>query len=122
MRLKAKENPKTVFENLFLHEKPVKMLISLKNDRAKYTTQVSKDVDCTYSHTVKVLDMFKKLGLVSFDKKGRIKHVKLTRDGDELALAFEGIAKHFTRLSGQIKEDIIVKKDQPKIKEKKGKK
>ncbi|MBU3956432.1 hypothetical protein KJ633_08215 [bacterium] len=109
--MKSKENTKSFFESLFLHEKPVKMLISLKNERAKYTTQVSKDVDCTYSHTVKVLNMFKKMGLVSFDKKGRIKHVKLTRDGDELALAFEGVAKHFTRLAGQIKEDMIIKKD-----------
>ncbi len=119
--MKQKENPKIFFESLFLHEKPVKMLISLKNDRAKYTTQVSKDVDCTYSHTVKVLNMFKKMGLVSFDKKGRIKHVKLTRDGDELALAFEGIMKNFTRLAGQIKEDLSVKKE-TKVKEKKAKK
>lgn len=119
--MKPRENPKSVFESLFLHEKPVKMLISLKNERAKYTTQVSKDVDCTYSHTVKVLDLFKKLGLVSFDKKGRIKHVKLTRDGDEIALAFEGIMKHFSRFAGQIKEDIVVRKE-GKPKEKKGKK
>lgn len=117
--MKQKENPKMFFEGLFLHEKPVKMLISLKNDRAKYTTQVSKDVDCTYSHTVKVLEMFKRMGLVSFDKKGRIKHVKLTRDGDELALAFEGIAKHFTRLAGQIKEDISIKKEKKEKKPKK---
>lgn len=120
-KLKSKENTKSFFESLFLHEKPVKMLISLKNDRSKYTTQVSKDVDCTYSHTVKVLNMFKKMGLVSFDKKGRIKHVKLTRDGDELALAFEGIMKNFTRLAGQIKEDLSVKKE-TKVKEKKTKK
>lgn len=116
MSLKQKENPKIVFENLFLHEKPVKMLISIRNERAKYTTQVSKDVDCTYSHTVKVLDLFKKLGLVSFDKKGRIKHVRLTRDGEELALAFEGIMKHFTRLAGQIKEDIVLKKERKETK------
>ncbi len=121
MNLKQKENPKMFFEGLFLHEKPVKMLISLKNERAKYTTQVSKDVDCTYSHTVKVLDMFKRMGLVSFDKKGRIKHVKLTRDGDELALAFEGIMKHFTRFAGQIKDDLAPKKES-KSKEKKAKK
>lgn len=112
--MKSKENPKSFFESLFLHEKPVKMLISLKNDRAKYTTQVSKDVDCTYSHTVKVLNMFKKMGLVSFDKKGRIKHVKLTRDGDELALAFEGIMKNFTRLAGQVKEEILKKEKKEK--------
>lgn len=117
--LKPKESPKIFFENLFLHEKPVKMLISLKNERAKYTTQVSKDVDCTYSHTVKVLNMFKKMGLVSFDKRGRIKHVKLTRDGDELALAFEGIMKHFTRFAGQIKEDIVMKKEKKEKKPKK---
>ncbi len=117
--MKPKESPKIFFENLFLHEKPVKMLISLKNERAKYTTQVSKDVDCTYSHTVKVLNMFKKMGLVSFDKRGRIKHVKLTRDGDELALAFEGIMKHFTRFAGQIKEDIVMKKEKKEKKPKK---
>ncbi len=109
--MKAKETARAVFESLFLHAKPVKMLISLKNDRSHYTTQVAKDVDCTYSHTVKVLDIFRKMGLVQFDKKGRIKNVKLTTDGEDIAHDFEGIIRKFGRLASQIKEDILTKKE-----------
>ncbi|MFH0710988.1 MAG: hypothetical protein V1944_00250 [Candidatus Aenigmatarchaeota archaeon] len=69
--------------------KPVKLLISLKSG-PKYATILSKEVDCTYSHTVKLLDQFKIYGLVDFEKKGRIKIVKLTEDGQELAHSVEG--------------------------------
>ena len=66
---KVSDQAKLAFEEAFLHHKPVKMLVSLTRDDVKYATQVSKHVDCTYSHTVKVLDVFKKLGLVEFEKK-----------------------------------------------------
>jgi len=69
--------------------KPVKLLTSLKSG-PKYATILSKEVDCTYSHTVKLLDQFKIYGLVDFEKKGRIKIVKLTEDGQELAHSIEG--------------------------------
>ena len=95
---------KNIFEKLFLHPKPVKMLVVLKREDIQYATQVSKVVDCTYSHTVKVLDMFKKLGLVVFEKKGRIKLVKLTEEGLDVAEDFEGIRRKFNRLSGAIRE------------------
>ena len=75
---------------LFLHVKPVKLLVSLR-EGPKYATILSKEIDCTYSHTVKLLDQFKKLGLVDFEKKGRIKIVKLTGSGEDLSHAFEGI-------------------------------
>jgi predicted transcriptional regulator len=73
---------------LFLRLKPVKLLTSLKSG-PKYATILSKEVDCTYSHTVKLLDQFKIFGIVDFEKKGRIKIVKLTSDGEELARAVE---------------------------------
>jgi predicted transcriptional regulator len=95
---------KNVFEILFLHPKPVKMLTSLKNDDIKYATQVSKNVDCTYSHTVKVLEMFKELGLVVFEKKGRIKIVRLTEEGLDIADDFEGIRRKFGKLNRGAKE------------------
>lgn len=68
---------------LFLRVKPVKMLSSLKSG-PKYATILSKEVDCTYSHTVKLLNLFKDYGLVDFDKKGRIKMVRLTDIGNDL--------------------------------------
>ncbi len=113
------EKPKVVLENLFLHSKPVRMLLSLKAEDEKYTTQVSKDVDCTYSHTVKVLENFKKLGLVEFDKKGRIKIVKLTQDGEDIAHDFEGIVRKFGKVGALVRETMEI---EPAPKEKKSRK
>jgi predicted transcriptional regulator len=101
--VRLKRNEKNIFESLFLHPKPVKMLTSLKNIEVQYATQVSKAVDCTYSHTVKVLEMFKKLGLVMFEKKGRIKLVKLTDNGQEIAHDFEGLRRKFKKMARGIK-------------------
>ena len=81
------------------------MLTSLKNEDIKYATQVSKVVDCTYSHTVKILDLFRSLGLVVFEKKGRIKIVRLTEDGLDIAHDFEGIRRKFGKMHKKVKED-----------------
>ena len=75
------------------------MLTMLKNEDVQYATQVSKVVDCTYSHTVKVLEMFKDLGLVVFEKKGRIKLVKLTDEGMDIAHDFEGLRRKFIKMN-----------------------
>lgn len=107
--MRIKRNERNVFETLFLHPKPVKMLTTLKQAEVQYATQVSKAVDCTYSHTVKVLDMFRKLGLVSFEKKGRIKLVRLTDIGQDVAHDFEGIRRKFTKLSRNVKDKVLKK-------------
>lgn len=77
--------------------KPVKLITALKSG-PKYATILSKEVDCTYSHTVKLLDQFKIFGLVDFEKKGRIKIVKLTEDGQELAHSIEGSMMKLSKL------------------------
>ena len=82
---------------LYLHTKPVRLMISLKSG-PKYATLLSKEVDCTYSHTVKLLDQFNKLGLVEFEKKGRIKIIKLTGVGEDIAHAFEGVMMKLKKL------------------------
>jgi predicted transcriptional regulator len=74
--------------SLFFRPKPVKLLIDLRNE-PKYATILSKEVDLTYSHTVKLLDQFRNFGLVDFEKKGRIKVVKLTELGEDIAKVFE---------------------------------
>lgn len=73
------------------------MLVSLKSG-PKYATIVAKEVDCTYSHTVKLLDLFKVLGLVDFEKKGRIKIVKLTEIGEDLARGMDSVLTKLTRI------------------------
>jgi predicted transcriptional regulator len=82
---------------LFLRVKPVKMLSSLRSG-PKYATILSKEVDCTYSHTVKLLDLFKDYGLVDFDKKGRIKMVRLTDLGADLCNSVENLLMKLARV------------------------
>lgn len=82
---------------LFLRPKPVKLLIALKTG-PKYATILSKEVDLTYSHTVKLLDQFQKFNLVDFEKKGRIKIVKLTDEGEDLAHSIEGALIKLSKL------------------------
>jgi predicted transcriptional regulator len=78
--------------NLFFRKKPAMMLIALKKvSRAKYGSQLAKEVDCTYSHAVKILQTLETIGLVSFEKKGRIKIIKLTKKGTKVAEEIEEI-------------------------------
>ncbi len=80
---------------LFLHTKPVKILTTLykKDESERYASIIAKIVDCTYSHTVKILDDFKKAGLIEFKKDGRIKRISLTKKGEELAREFEKLSQ-----------------------------
>ena len=80
--------------DLFFRRKPAMMLIALKKvSRAKYGSQLAKEVDCTYSHAVKILQTLEEIGLVNFEKKGRIKIIKLTKKGTEVAEHIEAIKK-----------------------------
>jgi len=72
--------------DIFFRRKPALMLVFLKkNSRMRYGSILAKEVDCTYSHAVKILQTLKDLGLVVFEKKGRIKLIKLTKKGQEIA-------------------------------------
>jgi len=80
--------------DLFFRRKPSMMLVSLKrNSRMRYGSILAKEIDCTYSHTVKILQALEELGLVIFEKKGRIKIIQLTKKGREVADAIEEIQK-----------------------------
>ena len=62
------------------------VLVSLKNStKNRYGSILAKEVDCTYSHTVKILQEMERSGLVSFEKQGRIKTIKLTDKGNKIA-------------------------------------
>jgi|TARA_Y100000034_G_scaffold130862_1_gene190363 DNA-binding MarR family transcriptional regulator len=78
--------------DIFFRRKPSMMLISLKkNTRMRYGSILAKEVDCTYSHAVKILQTLEYLGLVVFEKRGRIKVIQLTKRGREVADAIENI-------------------------------
>jgi len=80
--------------DIFFRRKPALMLVSLKkNTRMRYGSILAKEVDCTYSHAVKILQTLEELKLVDFEKRGRIKVIKLTKKGAEVADAIENIQK-----------------------------
>ena len=114
---------RNAYKDLFFKFKPVEMLVFLKKGMGpKYATQVSKGVDCTYSHTIKVLEKFKDLGLVVFKKRGRIKIINLTSEGEEIAHDFEGLVRKFKRADDQNKSKTKKKGDKKSDKKTKSKK
>ncbi len=82
---------KDIFE-VFFRSKPANILVALrKSQRNRYGSVLAKEVDCTYSHAVKILQEMEKSKLVTFEKSGRIKIIKLTENGDKVAESIERI-------------------------------
>ncbi|MDD5086647.1 MAG: winged helix DNA-binding protein [Candidatus Nanoarchaeia archaeon] len=78
--------------NVFFREKPAMMLVELKNAKNEiYASSLAKNIDCTYSHVVKILQEMQKAGLINFDKQGRLKLLNLTKKGNEVAENIEKI-------------------------------
>lgn len=72
--------------NLFLKEKPIIILIALKKmQRKKYSSKISREVNCTYAHTTKILQELEDMELIQIEKNGRINDIKLTKKGDDVA-------------------------------------
>lgn len=74
------------------------MLVKLKNDeKPRYASLLAKEVDCTYSHTVRILQILEKNNLIEFEKKGRQKLIKLTPLGREIATTLEKLVSLFEK-------------------------
>jgi len=72
--------------NVFFREKPAMMLVHLRNSKNTiYASNLAKQIDCTYSHVVKILQSMQKEGIVNFDKQGRLKLLTLTKKGQDIA-------------------------------------
>ena len=78
-------NNKEIF-NVVFREKPAMMLVGLKNAKSEiYASSLAKQIDCTYSHVVKILQEMEKSNLINFEKQGRLKLLSLTKTGHEVA-------------------------------------
>jgi len=86
-----------IFE-VFFRRKPALMLVAIKqNQKNRYGSILAKEVDCTYSHAVKILQEMENAKLVSFEKQGRIKTIALTDSGNK-------IAEHISRIKELLSE------------------
>lgn len=67
-------------------EKPVELLIKMLNTKNQiYASVIAKEINCTYSHVVKLLKILEKENLIKFEKQGRLKYLTLTEKGEKLA-------------------------------------
>lgn len=86
-----KKKDKDIFE-VFFRKKPAMMLVALRNNsKNRYGSILAKEVDCTYSHAVKILQDMQDSKLVDFEKQGRIKTIRLTDNGHKIAEYIERI-------------------------------
>ena len=82
---------KAIFD-VFFREKPAMMLVELKNANAGvYASVLAKQIDCTYSHVVKILQHMETSNLITFEKTGRLKLLNLTKEG-------KAVAEHMNQL------------------------
>lgn len=88
-----KKNEADIFE-VFFRRKPAMILVALRqNSKNRYGSVLAKEVDCTYSHAVKILQEMEKSKLVTFEKQGRIKTISLTENGNRVAEHIERISE-----------------------------
>ena len=95
------DNTKTLV-GLLLHEKPVKMLLAMAKTEDAYPSQLAKDADCTFPHTLAILKTLEENGIVESEKTGRKKDVKLTSRGVDIAHDLAGLVRH---LEGKQKKE-----------------
>ena len=84
---------KTDIFEVFFRKKPAMMLVALRRggNKNRYGSILAKEVDCTYSHAVKILQEMERSRLVNFEKHGRIKSINLTENGNKIAEHIERI-------------------------------
>jgi len=93
-----------MLDRVFFNAKPVKALASLrKTDRVWYASLLAKEIDCTYPHIMTILRTFEENGLIESHTQGRVRILKLTERGDDLAHEFENILRRIDKI-GTVRE------------------
>jgi DNA-binding MarR family transcriptional regulator len=92
--------------SLFFKQKPVAAITTLaKKDRVWYPSILCKEIDCTYPHMINTLAEFESAGLITTEGQGRIKVLRLTQLGEEIA---NDLSVTLRRLDG------VKRKERPK--------
>lgn len=82
-------------EEFFLKEKPVRALVAIrKNPETEvYGSLISKKIDTTYAHTIKILAHMEDENIIRTEKQGRKKILHLTDKGERYADKFIELLK-----------------------------
>jgi len=75
-----------------LFKKAARILISLRDSSKRWIlSNLAKANNATFVYTSRMVDKLAKLGLVKSEKKGKVKEVKLTEDGQKIAEALSTV-------------------------------
>ncbi|PSH00790.1 MAG: hypothetical protein BRC30_01680 [Nanohaloarchaea archaeon SW_7_46_7] len=76
-------------KEIFLNEKPVMTLVTIRKSRKEiYGSIISRKIDTTYAHAVKIISQLEDEGLIKSEKQGRKKILTLTEKGERYADLF----------------------------------
>ncbi|MGC8567638.1 MAG: helix-turn-helix transcriptional regulator [Candidatus Micrarchaeia archaeon] len=79
--------------SIFLKEKQARILSALKNKKQEMSiSALAKASDATYVHVSSMLSKCERLGLITAEKHGRVKIVRLTEKGNVVAEMLEKIS------------------------------
>ena len=81
----------------FISDVRTRILFELDLIGTHYPSKIAKNTKVTYSHTVHVLQDFKKMGLIETEKKGRLQIIRLTKKGKLLTDTLKDFRRNFER-------------------------
>ncbi|MEM0200975.1 MAG: winged helix DNA-binding protein [Candidatus Micrarchaeaceae archaeon] len=77
---------------LLFKEKQIRILLALLNqEKQLYISDLAKITGVTYVHTSRFLSSCERLGLISYEKHGKIKTIFLTQKGKDVTVHVQSI-------------------------------
>lgn len=102
--------------SIFLNEKPVMTLVTIrKSNKEIYGSIISREIDTTYAHTVKIVAQLEEEGLVESQKQGRKKILTLTDKGKKYSDLFIDMLEMFQENDKDARENLSVESKAPKL-------
>ena len=96
--------------DIFFQKKSKLLLLSLSKGTIKYVSEISIEIKTTYAHTFNLIKYMENDGILKTKKKGRIKFVKLTSKGLQLADLVEKFDTILKEKSKKKKKKLVVNK------------
>ncbi len=78
-------------KQMFLQKKPCQILLAVSRLDKPYVSLLMKEADTTFAHTTNILSEMEAYGLIEFVSEGRVKYVRLTGPGRELARSLRSV-------------------------------
>ncbi len=104
------------FANILFKEKQAGIILALADKSQKwYITNLAKSANATYVHTSRFVARCEELGIIDAEIHGKLKTLRLTDKGQEIASSIMSINGKLSKLNG---EEHKAQKQQPEPQQK----